>query len=257
MSLMINTAKTLCIVGMLFITIGAVQADTLEDNNQQYANDVLPSQSYVSSRQSKLLKGYAEQDDTSQRIQRPPDSPGSLINNAALATQPVSNTTSSDARMQGYANKRSSLIDVSAFAPLTPQYAAMPPQNVYGKADGGQNEYWINWDAWRHRIADAVWRPIIMQGIMMYGQTRVDYDVTRDHHVRITNIYTPDPSGVSGKILANAIMRLDGNPIFEFPSGSQQVVHHNWNKDLGLPFLSRLGQTIYLPGGIEHVVNRW
>ncbi len=214
------------------------------------------------------LQGYIEQSDTATETRinlphidtLPPIAPHITVDKSIDSSIHSGIVHSDDfASVQhneyAYVNQSS----IVRFIPIQqhPQSDHLNKAPIEGNTYGGQNEYWINWDAWRHRIADAVWRPIIMQGIRMYGQTRVDYDVKRDHHVHITNIYTPDPSGVSGRILANSIMQLDGDPIFEFPSGSQQMVHHNWNKDLGLPFLSRLGQTIYLPGGIEHVVNRW
>jgi hypothetical protein len=128
---------------------------------------------------------------------------------------------------------------------------------IQGKADAGQDEFWVNWDDWRHRVADAVWAPIRAQKLKIYGQTRVDYDVTRDRHIQITGVSTPDPSGASANMLANAILKLDGDPVLEFPAGSQQLIHHNVNMSLGLPLPLRQGHMIYLPGGNERIFRQW
>jgi hypothetical protein len=159
--------------------------------------------------------------------------------------------------LNGHANESPSgwIEDVPKTAPLEP--AAQPSQPVSGKTNGGQDEYWVNWDAWRHRIADAVWGPLKAQGILMWGSTGVDYDVSRDHHIRIVSVQTPDPTGASGRTLASAIMRLDGNPILEFPAGSHQLVHRNRNMHTGLPRPSGIGGMINLPGGAEHVTSQW
>jgi hypothetical protein len=133
-----------------------------------------------------------------------------------------------------------------------PSLASRP---ISGTTNGGQDEYWLDWTAWRARITDTIWSPLV--GTTIYGQTRVDYDVTRDHRIHITNVYTPDPSGESGQLLADRIMQLDGAPIWEFPQGSQQMVHHNWNKNFGSPIPQTLGNKIYLPGGVEHITRQW
>jgi hypothetical protein len=152
----------------------------------------------------------------------------------------------------------SGIVNSNAFTapPTTPLSAAYGVhQPIVGNAAGGQDEWWVNWDEWRHRVTDTVWAPL--RNAMLYGQTRVDYDVTRDHHIRITNVYTPDPTGMSARIVASRIMQLDGDPILEFPQGSQQQIHHNFNMVTGAPFLERLKGPVYLPGGMEHVTKQW
>ena len=137
------------------------------------------------------------------------------------------------------------------------QPTRMTNQQISGNATGGQDEYWVNWDAWRHRVADAIWGPLKARRTIMWGMTRVDYNVTRDCHIKITSVRSPDPTGKSGKILAAAIMQLDGNHILAFPPGSKQTLHHNYNMDVGLPMPSRVRYSIYLRGGTEHVVDQW
>jgi hypothetical protein len=155
--------------------------------------------------------------------------------------------------------RQESLVNPSDFSPVAqqPQYVPQPRRSIPAETTGGQDEYSVNWDAWRHRIADAVWAPIGAQGIWMWGQTRVLYDVTRDHHIEIISVRSPDPTGKSGRILAASVMRLEGNPILEFPAGSRQTIHRNENKAMGLPQPERSGGMIYLPGGTEHVGTQW
>jgi hypothetical protein len=197
------------------------------------------------------LQGGVEEDTQgSYRIARP----GAGIQDTAPPVAPSFRAQASANGLNG------SVIDNNSFAaqtqaPLSGTASAATNQPILGGAVRGQDEWWVNWDEWRHRVTDTVWMPL--RGAMLYGQTRVDYDVTRDHHIRITNVYTPDPTGMSARIVANRIMQLDGDPILEFPSGSQQQMHHNFNMITGRPFLERLQGPLYLPGGVEHVVKPW
>jgi hypothetical protein len=200
------------------------------------------------------LQGGVEQDSMgSYRIARPSAS----SSNGVLDTAPP---VAPSFKAQASTNALSGVVDNNAFAsqgqaqtPLSGSYNTRQP--LVGNAAGGRDEWWINWDDWRRRVTDTVWGPL--QGAMLYGQTRVDYDVTRDHRIHITNVFTPDPTGISGRVVANRIMQLDGDPVLEFPSGSQQQVHHNFNMISGRPFLERLQGPLYLPGGMEHVERQW
>lgn len=198
------------------------------------------------------LQGSVEQDSTmGARLAMP--SQGVAVQNSAPPLAP-----SFRGQADAGTGVLSSVVNSNAFAatsqlPLSAGYGMRQP--IVGNAASGQDEWWVNWDAWRHRITDTVWYSL--RGIPFYGQTRVDYDVTRDHHVRITRVVTPDPTGASGRILADRIMQLDGDPILEFPPGSQQQVHHNFNMTTGPPFLAKLRAPMYLPGGTEHVVKQW
>lgn len=190
------------------------------------------------------LQGFAEQSQAPTRIQRPAnDVPNSAIQGNAN---------------QNLVLQQSSLVKVEQFSNQTPR-VQLPASNqqIIGGASSGQDECWVSWDAWRHRIADAVWGPLKEQRTIMWGMTRVDYDVTRNHHIRITSAHSPDPSGKSSKSLIAAIMQLDGKAILTFPEGSKQTVHHNFNMDMGLPMPGRIHYAIYLRGGTEHVVNQW
>jgi len=197
------------------------------------------------------LQGNVDQDSMgSYRIARPSASPA--VQDTAPPVAPSFRAQASTTALPG------GVVDNNAFAsqsqtPLPAENNARQP--ILGGAARGQDEWWVNWDEWRHRVTDTVWMPL--RGAMLYGQTRVDYDVTRDHHIRITNVSTPDPTGMSGRIVADRIMQLDGDPVLEFPAGSQQQVHHNFNMITGRPYLERLQGPLYLPGGMEHVVKPW
>ncbi len=189
------------------------------------------------------IQGYAEQTEIPTRIQRPTESvpyPAVPINNP-LPTQEDSSLVKTD-QFNRY---------------IPPRQMAPPQQRIMSEVGGGQDEYWVSWDTWRSRIADAVWGPLKQQGAIMWGTTRVDYDVTRDHHITITAVHTPDPTGRSAKVLVAAIMQLDGGSILTFPPGSKQTVHHNFNMDMGLPLPGKVHHTIHLRGGTEHVINQY
>lgn len=128
---------------------------------------------------------------------------------------------------------------------------------LQGSSRGGLDEYLVNWDDWRRRVARAVWAPITHAGVKMFGQTLVRYMVTRDRHITITEIQTPDPTGESGWLLAAAIQRLDGDPLLDFPEGSKQTIHPNNNACIGLPMLQPVGSLLVMPGGTEHVLAEW
>ncbi len=191
------------------------------------------------------LQGSVEQSNAPTRILRPSND---MLN-------PV---------IQGNANQDTQLpqqppmVNTEQFSIQTPP-VQLPANNqqIMGGTSGGQDEYWVSWDLWRHRIADAVWGPLKERRTIMWGMTRVDYDVTRDRHIRITAVRTPDPTGKSAKILVDAIMQLEGNPILAFPPGSKQTIHHSFNLSIGLPMPNRVHYSIYLPGGTEHVVDQW
>jgi hypothetical protein len=201
------------------------------------------------------LQGGIEEDSTmNSRIARP--STDTLL--PGIAIQGNAPPLAPSFRIQAGATTLSSVVNNNAFVPAdqVPLSAGCNVrQPIIGNAASGQDEWWVNWDEWRHRVTDTVWAPL--HGAMLYGQTRVDYDVTRDHRIRITNVCTPDPTGMSGRIVAGRIMQLDGDPILEFPTGSQQQIHHNFNMVSGRPFLERLSGPLYLPGGMEHVVKQW
>lgn len=132
-----------------------------------------------------------------------------------------------------------------------------PP--ITANIEGGQDEYHVNWSAWRHRITDAVWDYVAAHSFIFWGMTRVGYNVTRDGHIQITSVFTPDPTGRSAKKLVKAVKCLEGTPTLEFPAGSKQTVHHNWNMSIGLPLpiVSSNIHKLYLHGGTEHVTERW
>lgn len=193
------------------------------------------------------LQGHIERSDSQLRVETPGEMPpvapmrGSI--NQSVYPPPVEqapqlDTTNPNNVKQGY-------------------LAAPGRQPLQGSIQTGQDEIMVNWDEWRHRVADAVWTPIRAQKLKIYGQTRVFYNVTRDRHIQITDIFTPDPTGASGTRLADAILRLDGDPVLDFPAGSQQTVHQNVNMALGLPLPLRQGRIIYLPGGNERVFRQW
>jgi len=190
------------------------------------------------------LQGFAERSDTPTRIQRPTNDAPSPV---------IQGNVDQDLVLQHPA-----LVNTAEFSRQTPRIP-LPANNqqILGNTTGGQNEYWVSWDVWRHRIADAVWGPLKARRTIMWGMTRVDYDVTSDRHIQISSVRTPDPTGKSGKILAAAIMQLENSPILEFPTGSKQTIHHNYNMETGLPMPGRTRYTLYLPGGNEHVMNQW
>jgi hypothetical protein len=199
------------------------------------------------------LEGHAEELYEPIRIERP----GKLLSDPALQ----GNVSRDSASLQ------SSVVNSLDFSSAVQRPRLQPVPNnqlnatgnapISGSTLGGQDEYWVNWNAWRNRVCDAVWDPIKAQRIVMWGRTRVDYDVSRDHHIRVTSVRTPDPTGASGRILADSIMALDGSPILEFPNGSRQAIHHSYNASLGLPLPARLSRKVYLPGGTEHVLEQW
>ena len=105
------------------------------------------------------LQGFAEQSDTPTRIQRPAnDIPNPVVQgNANQAT---------------LLQQHPSLVNTEEFSRQTPRIQ-LPVVNphIAGGARYGQDEYWISWDVWRGRIADAVWGPLKAQGIIMWGMT--------------------------------------------------------------------------------------
>lgn len=163
------------------------------------------------------------------------------------------NTDEDRLAMQHEINNRGNFVPASQQPQISPQGS----QLLAGNTNGGQDEYWVNWNAWRHRIADAVWGPLRAQRTIMWGTTNVTYNVTRDHRIQIVALHTPDPTGNSGRILAAAILQLNGSPILEFPAGSRQIIHRNKNMVVGLPIPARLRFTMHLPGGTEHVTEQW
>jgi hypothetical protein len=240
---MLSHAPVRTIARLVGITISICSLHVAAWAQQETSGQPTSQASEVSSSPASpahTLQGYAEQSEGSARLQRP------LSGSAALPETSL----------------QSSVVDTKDFQSpahaLLPGSAMIGPTNnqpIVGSAAGGQDEYWVNWDAWRHRIADAVWAKI--QGTRMWGQTKVEYNVTRDHRIFITHIETPDPSGESGRFLAGAITTLDGSPLLEFPQGSHQTVHHNANATMGRPVPSRLSGVVHLPGGTEHVFEKW
>jgi hypothetical protein len=162
--------------------------------------------------------------------------------------------------LQGSTYDSNSIVTPGAFTPpiqQAPTRSLQLPPILNGDTLGGQDESWVNWQAWEDRVTNVVWAPLMRSQFMMWGQTWVCYDVTRDRHIKITRIYTPDPSGESGRVLASRIMQLDGNPILEFPSESRQIVHHTKDGKIAPPIPCPPGGMFYLPGQTEHHVSQW
>jgi hypothetical protein len=153
--------------------------------------------------------------------------------------------------------QKSGLVDTSQFTPVDqkPGDGLPSTQPVLGGTIGGQDEYWVDWEAWQHRIGSAIFASLANQ--VLWGQTRVDFEVTRDHHIRILSAYSPDPTGRSAMIYANATMRLDGNPILEFPAGSQKLIHRTYEVLIGPPTPGVITTQLYGRSRQEHVIRQW
>jgi len=125
------------------------------------------------------------------------------------------------------------------------------------KNHGKQHLYKVSWAKWEARVDKAVWAQI-PYGSLIYGNTAVHYDVTQDRHVVITSIKSPERAGDFVNLLIGAIMHLQGNPILDFPAGSEQQVHHTWNGALGseAPSMRTYGMMLIHPhSDVEHVVQ--
>lgn len=76
-------------------------------------------------------------------------------------------------------HQQASLINTNDFLNLAryPKYnsaandSTPAQQPISGQTLGGEDEYWVDWNAWRWRVAQTVWAPLA--GALMWGCTKV------------------------------------------------------------------------------------
>lgn len=213
---------------------------------------------------AELLEGYVEDGELPERTR------------GQVQEQPEKALQGHDNQLQYPAStQRSSLEILGDFAPSAPMpRSVLPPHfpepmqkpvaanaNSDGSADnhntqrkasqnGGQDEYWVDWQAWDERIYHAVFDPLHDQ--VVWGHSGVSYIVTRGGQIIISNAY-----GRSGNLLARQMLSLQGTPVLKFPAASRLNTHAGHRVILGPPLPGIMNHRIYKQVAPEHVTRQW
>lgn len=83
-----------------------------------------------------------------------------------------------------------------------------------------QEEYWIDWQGWSDRIGQRIW-PLLV-GKVMPAAGEIRYNVTRDGHIILLSA---SGSQKTVQLLLSAVLSLQGDPVLQFPAGTQLSQH--------------------------------
>ncbi len=102
--------------------------------------------------------------------------------------------------------------------PIPPQDWGIQPMSAPAPAYADQN---ILWDAWYQSVSNALYRNWISAG-QQPGEATIRIFVRQPRHIEAQILHSNNQAATFKSNLINAVARLNGSPILDFPSNSQK-----------------------------------